>query len=287
MKTFKEIQDDIWRQLKENSSSPNFWSVDEVKTAANDAVVIIADESYCFRLEAIIQIVAGIRVYKLPYNYVFGSLDRVEFDSEIIHPMSSSELDDYSISWKSKSGSEVQAYIPPGDICGFDEIAVYPLPDTNGTVYNTATNSGDLVGFDTLVEFTQEEGTLVSTDEDDVRFDRHSGAVVQIQSESGNLKVYGARYPKPRYSNNEAFSHPISYNPRKIITNGALAILFSKEGEGKDIAKASYYNKRFMEMIDKLKKPSVKRRHRIRSISEYGGAQNRLNLGSHYPYYPR
>jgi hypothetical protein len=288
MRTFKNIQDDVYVQLKESSSDPNFWSVQEVKDAINDAYYILADDALCFRLVRIIQIISGIRIYKLPFNYIMGSLNRVEFNEKPINPVLSLELDRYSRSWRNVSGSEIQAYLPPDDICGSDEIAVYPLPDTNGAEFETATDEGVMttVGDDSFEEFEADEGVVVNVDQDEARFveSEGSGPVIEIDDPTNNLRIFGAKYPKRMFNDNEIPLHPISHNPRKILTNGALALLFSKEGEGKDIQKASYYNKRFNEVINSFKRTQFKRMNRVRSISEVSVGRT-LNLGEHYPRY--
>lgn len=297
LRTFSQIQTEVFNQLKEDSSDPEFWSEQEVKDALNDTYMFIADESHCFRFDRIIEIKIGIRIYKMPFDYVLGSLYRVEFDSKVIYPISSMELDTYSKSWRNAEGSNITNYIPPGDICNTDEIAVYPKPDTNGAAYNLASETEDngvitTVGDTSYEEFEQEDGVIVDTD-GNARFieEEGTGPVQEIQDSSGNLRVFGARYPKRLFKDNEVFLHPISQNPRRILTHGALALLFSKEGEGKDIAKASYYNKRFNETVVKvLNKQRVKRTHRMRSVTEISVGNNMnhgLNLGDNYPVYIR
>jgi hypothetical protein len=296
MKTFEQLQTDVFTQLKEEVSDTGFWSIQEIKDAINDTYLFIADETYCFRMEDIIEVKANVRIYKLPENYIYGSLNRVEFDDEVISPITSLELDAINRSWRTTPGDPTH-YLPPGDICNTDELAVYPLPDTDGAVYNLASESKDrgvitTVGDDSYEEFESEEGIVVdSTGE--AKFDEleGTGPVLEIKDSTNNLKVFGARYPKRLFENEETFLHPVTYNPRKVLTIGSLAILLAKEGEGKDIAKASYHNKRFMERIDKLfKKPKIKRFNRVRSITEFSiGQQLRrgLNLGDNYPEYPR
>lgn len=295
MRTFEEILGDLFIQLREDSSDPAFWTLPEIKDAVNDSLISIADRLMCFKLDEIIEVKADVRTYKLPSNYISGSLYRVEFDKKLIWPISSAQLDAENRSWREQSASEPWNYIPPGDLCNTDEIMLFPKPDTDGTVYNTAT-SNDLgvitqVGDDTLAEFNQDEGTIVAST-GEVQFKgEETGVVVDIKDPTGNLRVFAAKYPKRRINNDETFPHPVSNNPNKILTHGALAILFSKDGEGKDIAKASYHNKRFEERLMLIStRPKSRRFHRMRSISEVSVGESTLrglNLGEHYPNYPR
>lgn len=288
MRKFSQLQTEIFRQLKEENNDEGYWTTDEVKDAINDTYMFIADETFCFRLEHVIEIKANIRIYKMPQNYIMGSLYRVEFDDKIIYPVSSSELDDTNRNWRDTTGSDILAYFPPGDICEVDEIAVYPLPDTDGTVYNLASESENYgtitkIGDDSYEEFVREEGVIVNSDEAEVRFTPERGVVQEIQSGVDNLKVFGAKYPKRLNGDDEVMLQPISHNPRRVVTLGSLSILYAKEGKGKDIAKASFYNKRFNEVLmNILQRPKVRRRHVIRSITDYS-AGFRLRLGENYP----
>ena len=287
MITFKQIQDDLLIKLKEDATDPRFWKEPEIKNAINDAYMFIADECLCFRLDYIINVRAGFRIYKLPQNYVMGSLNRVEFDSKVITPVSSKELDIFNRSWRSESGSIIKNYIPPGDICNFDEIATYPLPDTNGAEYNTVTgdDTGEISDIDSE-QFTQDEGVVTSTDGEESQFSESYGAVFEIKDPTNNLRVFGAKYPKRLYNENDVCLNPISENPRSVLTHGALATLYEKDGEGKDIQKSSYHYKRFNEILvifNRNKNP--KRMHKIRSISDYVSNRSVLNLGEHYGAY--
>lgn len=288
MRTFLQLQTDVFNQLKEEVGDTGFWTKQEIKNAINDAYLFIADDALCFNFERVIEIISGIRTYKLPYYYVLGSLRRVEFDNEVIAPTTSSELDLYSVSWRDNTGSKVKAYLL--DICATDEIAVWPLPDTDGASYHTASDSEDAgvittIGDDSYEEFESDEGVIVDTD-GEAMFDETEGTgpVMEIQDPSGNLKVFGARYPKRLFNDNEVCLHPVSHNPRGILTSGAMAKLLTKEGEGKDIQKASFHNKRFMEKLNLFKRPDVKRKHKIRSISDFAPSA-RFSLGENYPGY--
>lgn len=293
MRTFLQLQDDVMTQLKEDTSNPNYWSRQEVKDALNDAYLFIADETLCFRLNHIIEVKADVRTYKLPENYIYGSLNRVEFDDKVIWPITSMELDAYSTSWKSESGNP-RNYIL--DICETDEIALYPKPSMDGYVYNLASESADYgvvttVGDDSYEEFNSEEGVIVDESSGDAHFNETEGTgpVLDIRTTENNIQIFGAKYPKRLFNDTEVFLHPVSHNPRKILTLGSMAILLSKEGEGKDIQKASFYNKRFMEACNMFKRKPIKRMHRIRSITQGSIGDNLergdVNLGSHYPSY--
>lgn len=297
MFTFLQAQNDIITQLKEDVTDPNYWDLDEIKDAINDTYIFIADEELCFKLERIIVIRIGIRKYKLPEDYIYGSLNRVEFNEKAISPISSMELDALNTSWRNESGSLIRRYIPPGDLCNTDEIMVHPEPDTEGATYILASTSQDYgvivaVNDDSYEEFNEQEGVIVDTD-GNAQFEElmGTGPVLEIQDPTDNLRIFGARYPKKLFNDWEVFLHPITYNPRKVITHGSLAILYSKEGQGKDIAKASYYNKRFMESLSRIfSRPKSNRTHVMRSITDYsvGNISNRgLNLGENYPSYMR
>ena len=142
------------------------------------------------------------------------------------------------------------------------------------------------VGDDSFEEFTQDEGVIVDED-GNAMFDEleGTGPIMEIHDPTDNLKVFGSRYPTRLYNDNEVCLHPVSHNPRAILTSGALSFLYAKDGEGKDIAKASYHNKRFMEKINMFKRQDIKRMHVLKSISH--GGSSRLNLGEHYPVYKR
>lgn len=296
MITFEEMQNELIDDLKENATDPSFWSLTEIKRAINNTYWFIADETLCFRSIFIIEVESGRRFYKLPEYYIVGSLDRIEYNEKRIYPITSDELDSYSRTWRSSSGTPTH-YLPPGDLCKSDEIGLYPEPDTTGTVYNTASKSeryGVIVGTgdDSYEEFSQEEGVIVATVGDANFEGQERGPIIDLYDPTNNLRVYAAMYPKKLFNNNEVFAHPVSYNPRRIINLGSLAILFAKEGEGKDIAKASYYNKRFEETMNKiLKRQKYKRTHIMRSITDIsiGGynMRGKVNLGEHYPSYPR
>ena len=127
---------------------------------------------------------------------------------------------------------------------------------------------------------------IVDTD-GNAQFDETEGTgpVLEIQDPTNNLKVFGSKYPKRLFRDIEVFLHPVSHNPRKILTSGAMAILLAKEGEGKDIIKASFHNKRFEEKIKLFQRPDVKRMHVLKSITNY--QYGALNLGNNYPRYYR
>ena len=296
MRTFLQVQEDIFVQLKQEKGTDIYWGEQEVKDSVNDIYIDIADTAMCFRLDHIIEVKVGIRAYKLPENYVYGSMNRVEFDGEPIYPVTSMELDAYSHTWRTEEG-DPRYYLPPGDISQYDEIAVYPKPDTAGAVYNLASGSADYgvivnVGDTSYEEFNSEEGVIVDTD-GNARFEElaGSGPVLQILDPNDNLRIFGARYPVRLFNDTDVFLSPITYNPQKILTKGSLAILYAKDGEGKDIAKASFYNKRYEEAKEKIfGRGKIKKIHRMRSISEvsiggYGGRG--LNLGANYPVYVR
>ena len=295
MQSFEKYQSNIFTQLKEDQVDPRLWSLQEVKDALNDTYLYIAEASQCFKLVAIIQIKTGIRVYKLPSTYVTGSLGRVEFNEKKIWPTTSEELDAYNRSWRIVEGSDITHYLPPDDICASDEIAVYPKPDTDGAVYNTASDSehdGVIVatGDDSYSEFSGQDGVIVATDGEAIYAGEERGPVIDLYDPENNLRIFAAKFPKRLSENNEVFLHPVNNDPKRILILGSMAILLSKEGEGKDIIKASYYNKRFEEALMSLQKPKVKRIQRMRSITDisinntFGRG---LNLGENYPSYIR
>ena len=110
---------------------------------------------------------------------------------------------------------------------------------------------------------------------------------MEIQDSTDNLKVFGSKYPKRLFNDDEVFLHPVTQNPRKILTDGALYYLLAKEGEGKDIAKASFHNARFKEKINLFKRPDVKRMHVMKGITYFSRHYGALNLGNNYPRYYR
>ncbi len=291
MRTFLQVQEDIFVKLKQVKGSTGFWDEDEVKDAINDVYNFIAEETSCLKFDDIIRIQVGIRTYKLPEYYITGSLYRVEFDNEIIWPVHSSDLDDHRKTWRTTE-SDPTNYFLPGDISASDEISVYPKPITSGAAYNLASESEDrgvvtTVGDTSYEEFNTEEGVIIDSDgEGSFEELEGTGPVLTILDPTGNLRVFGARYPKRLFNDDETFLHPLRYNPRNILTKGALTILFGKEGEGKDIQKSSYYNKRYMEAVEKLSSQKIGRNHRMRSVSE-SVRQGNLNLGDSYPSYQR
>ena len=293
MLSFENIIDDIFTQLKEEKGVDNFWSEAEVKDAANDTYWDIADEAKCFSGEAIIPILSGIRTYKMPEDYIFGSLGMVEFDSEEIYQISINDLKRYNRQWRSDTG-DPDGYIM--DLGNIDEIVVYPKPDTTGNSYNLASESQDYgvivaVGDTSYETFESEEGVIVATD-GEVHFDTTQGLgpVLAITDPTNNLRVFYKRYPKRLVNNDEVFLAPVSQNPKKVITKGSMAILLTKEGEGKDIQKGSYWNKRYNEALNSLKRPRTSMLHVMRSISDGSGRGN-VNLESYrsskYPSYYR
>jgi len=294
MLSFLQIIDDAFTQLKQVKGRDTFWDEDEVKNALNDAYWEIALERKCFMEEAVIEVIANVRRYKLPENYVLGSLTRVEFDSERIFPIDIKHLDAYNEDWKAETDSEITHFITGA--YPTDEIAVYPLPDTSGDTYNLASESEDYgvittVGDTSYEEFNSEEGVIVDST-GNVNFEeaQGEGPVQSIRTETNNLKVFYSKFPKRLFRDEEPFLHPLTQNPKKILTKGALSILLAKEGEGKDIQKASFYNKRFNEAMDALDPTNSPVLHRMRSISDAsrGRAFQRgmVNLGSNYPSYP-
>lgn len=230
-RTFKNIQDEIIVKLKENATTPRWWTLDEIKLAINDTYIFIADELKCFK-DTYSDVI--INNFKLPDDYVTGTIERVEIDDKAILPVSVRELDEYNQSWKEISAKPTN-YIEPGELGAFDEINFFPYPD-----------------LDTY--------TCV---------------------------VYYAKYPTLLVNDGDEFDNPIKNNPRSIITHGAMALLFLKEGEGKDIQKASFENKRFAEACDAIgNRPKTRNKsHRMLSITDCGGSS--FNLGSNYPFYPR
>ena len=63
-----------------------------------------------------------------------------------------------------------------------------------------------------------DEGIIIDTD-DNSRFEEleGTGPVQEIQDPTDNLRIFGAKYPKRLFKDNEPFLHPITFNPRKII----------------------------------------------------------------------
>lgn len=292
MLSFLEIQNDVWDHLKEEKGTDEFWTEAEVRRALNDVYYDLAFDLRCFRTEFIIEVRSGVRKYKLPSDYVIGSLTVVEYDDKEIWPVAYKELSDWNRNWRSASGT------PTHYILGLDsddEIDLYPAPDTSGEVYNeVSTSEGNYglittIGDDSYEEFDKDRGVIVDTDENDARFEYAEGAVQDIMDPTNNLRIHYARFPKRLLNDGEIFLAPVSNNPQRILTKGALHILLEKDGEGKDIAKASYYNKRYEETKDKFKSVSrLPRTNVMKSISESSGrnAFNRgLNLGDHYPSY--
>jgi len=138
-----------------------------------------------------------------------GSLRRVEFNSKIIYPKTSEELDNENQSWRSVTG-DPKYYIPPGDICLSDEISFYPLPESDGTQYNIVSESENYgvivqVGDDSYDEFTQEEGIIVSTNSEDVRFSQEQGPLIDMYSPVNNALIYAAKYPKDLHNQNSYY----------------------------------------------------------------------------------
>lgn len=286
MRTFIALQTEVAKLLKQEVGTTGYWTPEEIKDAINSAYEFIADETLCFRWSEIIQIRAGIRIYKLPFNYVRGSLSRVEFDEKRIGMVTSSELDNVSRTWRSVEGSDIIAYLAPEDICESDEIAVYPKPDTDGNSYVTAQDSGVItsIGDTSYEEFDKDNGILIGSDGD--AYSEKTGAVLEIEDPTNNLKVYHAIYPKRLYNDHDVPKHPVSDNPRDVLTHGALRNCFQKQGAGRDIQKASYYNKRFEETLTRIfKRTTAKRQQRIYSITDNISRRGYLNLGEHYPAY--
>lgn len=292
MLSFERIIEDVFDQLKEAVGSDGYWTENEVKDALNDAYLEIADELMCFTRDAIIEVFSGERIYKLPEDHIIGSLRRVEYDEEKIYPVTVAELDSYDKNWRSKTGDPTHYIL---DLYGPDEIALYPEPDTTGSEYNLASESKDrgvvtTVENDSYEEFNSEEGVIVDSS-GEARFDSSfgTGPVQAIETPTGNLHIFDSKYPKRLESNNEVFLPPITYNPRRILTKGALATLLAKECQGKDIVKSTYHRNSFLKAIEKLDRPRTKRLHRMRSISE-GSTGHEMRrgdvyLGAHYPSY--
>ena len=235
MRTFSQVQNDVRTWIKEVSGDSGYWTNQEIKDAINETYHFIADQTMCFKLEEIIQVKANIRKYKLPENYVVGSLYRVEFNDKRIFPITSGELDALSSTWRSTTSETPTHFIPPGDICNTDEIILYPCPSVDGKEYNLASDSKDdgvivSVGDDSFEEFESDEGVLVATS-GEAHFDETEGTgpVLDIKDSENNVRIFGAKYPKRLFNDNEVFLHPLSNNPRSILTNGSLAILLSKD----------------------------------------------------------
>lgn len=293
MRSFADLVDDVAFQLKIEASSSSFWTETEIKNALNDIYHEIADELKCFKKTDVIEVKSGVYNYKLPEYHILGSLKRVEYDGKKIYPIEIDELDAYNENWRDDSG-DIERYML--DLYASDEITVWRTPDTDGDTYSTASESQDqgvitTVENSSYVEFTAEEGVITTAD-GDPNFDESEGfgPVLAIRSETGNLKIFHSIYPKRLSNDSEVFLHPITYNPKRILTKGALGILLMKEGEGKDIIKANSWRNKFDIALKSMNRVKMPKTHVMRSISDYSmrGSfkRGRVNLGGDYPPYP-
>jgi len=275
-----DITSDVFLQLKEVKGTDDFWVETEVKNALNDACYEIADRLMCFRVNNLINIVADTRSYNISNgdDYILGSLSRVEFDGEKIWPITIAELDAFNESWRIITSDRPTHYIT--DLESSEQIDLYPLPTTTGTITTTATSTVTSVAIGDGIDATAVIGssiftkTVIGTSTDDPPTDR-----------TNNLETFFAKYPTRISVDSAQFLHPVTNNPQKILTKGAMSILLMKEGEGKDIIKASAWRKYFFEAMKKLDRLRSKGRiHRMRSISE-GLGRGQVNIGAYYPPY--
>lgn len=63
--TFLEMQDEVFLRLAENSSSPTFWSRDEVKAALNDGYEEISDATEWYERNQVINLLSNRTYYDL------------------------------------------------------------------------------------------------------------------------------------------------------------------------------------------------------------------------------
>ena len=249
--TLLSVVTDVFLQLKETKGTDLFWVENEVISALNDTYYEIAESTRCFKANSIVLMVIGTITYSLPSDYIFGSLERVEFNDKRIYPISISELDAIRPSWREETG-DPENYIL--DLGTSDEIVVYPKPDTAGA------GASSVYG---VSVFTSSTVTTDSTD---------------------NLKVFYAKFPTKLSDDDEDFLHPINNNPKKILTKGAMAILLMKEGEGKDVEKAAIWYQLFTNALKSIRREKGEVVHVMRSISGSKHA-SLANLGGHYPSY--
>ena len=165
------------------------------------------------------------------------------------------------------------------------------MPSQDGAAYNIASESKDqgvvtTVENESFEDFNMEDGVITTIGGEEVKFDETEGfgPVLDLRDTENNIQVFYAKYPKRLSQDKEVFLHPITYNPRKVLTKGAMSLLLLKEGEGKDIIKANVWRSRFETAMKKLDRPRTNRLHQMRSISE-GTGRGRFNLGSNYPAY--
>ena len=249
--TLLSVVTDVFLQLKETKGTDLFWVESEVIAALNDTYYEIAETTRCFKASSILLVVVGTRTYDLPSDYIFGSLERVEFNNKRIYPISIAELDEIDPDWRSTTG-DPERYIL--DLGTSNQIVVYPSPITAGA------GSASVYGVSVFTSST------TSTDP------------------TNNLRVFYAKFPTQLSDDTDVFLHPINNNPRKILTKGAMAILLMKEGEGKDIEKAAIWYKLFVAATKNIRREKGEVVHIMRSISDRRPT-SRANLGGHYPRY--
>lgn len=251
MTTLLSVVNDVFLQLKETKGTDLFWVESEVIAALNDTYYEIAERTRCFKANDILLVVIGTTIYDLPSDYIFGSLERVEFNNKRIYPISISELDEINPDWRSATG-DPERYIL--DLGTSDQIVIYPSPVTAGA------GSGSVYGVSVFTANT------VTTDP------------------TNNLKVFYAKFPTRLSTDTESFLHPVNNNPKKILTKGAMAILLMKEGEGKDMEKAAVWYKLFTAATQSIRREKGEVVHIMRSISDRSPLPC-ANLGGHYPSY--
>ena len=284
--TLEDIVDDIFIQLKEVKGTDIFWTEDEVKAAANDACNEIADRLMCFRTSNIIKIVAETRSYdiSLADDYLLGSLSRVEFDGERIWPISIAELDSYNENWRVITGDRPTHYIM--DLESSLQIDLYPQPNTTGTAgADVITTTTEDVDIGDGIDATARIGYSI--------FEKSVSSVTgeaDPTNRVNNLETFFAKYPARLTDDSSQFLHPVTNNPQKVLTKGAMSILLMKEGEGKDVEKAGVWYRSFLRAIKLLTRFRSKGMvHRMRSISGISIAsqmgRGRVNLGQSYPSY--
>jgi hypothetical protein len=277
---FEDIVNDIFLQLKEEKGTDEFWTEPEVKSAANDAYYEIADLLMCFRVSNIVKVVAGTRDYVISSSddYILGSLTRVEFDGRRIWPITIAELDIFNESWRLVASSIPTHYIV--DLESSIKIDLYPLPDTDGEDTTTATSVSADVDIGDGIDATAIVGSSIFT-----KIVAGTSTDDPPTDPTNNLETFFAKYPTRLSADSDQFLHPVTNNPQKILTKGAMSILLMKEGEGKDIIKASAWRKYFAEAMKKIDRLRSKGRiHTMKSISQ-GLGRGQVNLGSTYPPY--
>lgn len=205
-RTLAELRQEVYRILDEpatdgspDQSSPR-WPAAKVTGYINEGLADFAEESGHFRRRHVIK----VRQYQASYNLPSDLLEvlSVEYDREVIYPVTAFELDEAVRDWRSETGTPAYWMVDDQDP---DRIRLWPSPDTDGSDFGS----------------DQSDGTIrrATSGTNQFSFDQDDGVIKRMTpSASGSFEIHGRfgiiRYLMPASDNLRV---TFTYCPERLV----------------------------------------------------------------------